>query len=46
MKKFFQEHPALAETGDMVLTILSGSFALLAIILVWVREIIARKRED
>lgn len=43
MKNFLEKHPAFAETLDTTLSVLSGSFALIAIILVWVREIISRK---
>ena len=38
MKSFMKKHPALAELCDAVLSLLSGSFALLAIGLVWLKE--------
>lgn len=44
MKNFLEKHPALIETSDTILAVLSGSFALIAIILVWIREIISRKK--
>lgn len=43
MKNFLEKHPAFAETSDTILAILSGSFALIAIVLVWIREMIYRK---
>lgn len=43
MKEFMKKHPALEDTCDIVLSLLSGSFALLAVGFVWVRELIARK---
>lgn len=38
MKKFMKKHPALADLCDAVLSLLAGSFALLAIGLVWLKE--------
>ena len=44
MKQFFDEHPAMAEVCDTILAILSGSFALLAVGIVWVKELVGRKK--
>ncbi len=38
MRDFPKKHPALAEAGDTLLSLLSGSFALAAIALAWLRE--------
>lgn len=38
MRDFQKQHPALAEAGDMLLSLLSGPFALAAIALAWLRE--------
>ena len=38
-----KKHPALEDTCDTVLSLLSGSFALLAVGFVWVKELIGRK---
>lgn len=43
MKAFMKKHPALAELCDAVLPVLSGSFALLAIDLVWLKERIGKE---
>lgn len=43
MKEFMKKHPALEDTCDTVLSLLSGSFALLAVGFVWVKELIDRK---
>ena len=43
MKDFMKKHPALEDTCDTVLSLLSGSFALLAVGFVWVKERIDRK---
>lgn len=43
MKEFMKKHPALEDTCDTVLSLLSGSFALLAVGFVWVKELIGRK---
>lgn len=45
MKAFMKKHPALAEFCDAVLSLLSGSFALLAISLVWLKERIGKESE-
>ena len=45
MKEFMKKHPALEDTCDTVLSLLSGSFALLAILFVWIKELAGRKRE-
>ena len=38
MQDFPKKPPALAEAGDTLLSLLSGSFALAAIVLAWLRE--------
>lgn len=38
MRDFSEKHPALAEAGDTLLSLLSGSFALAAIALAWLWE--------
>ena len=43
MKDFMKKHPAVEETCDTVLSLLSGSFALLAVGFVWIKELIDRK---
>ena len=45
MKEFMKKHPALEDTCDTVLSLLSGSFALLAVGFVWVKELVGRKNE-
>jgi hypothetical protein len=44
MSKFTKKHPALADAGDTILSILSGSFALLAIVAVWIKSIVNKKK--
>lgn len=44
MKEFMNTHPALEDTCDTVLSLLSGSFALLAVLLVWIKELSGRKK--
>ncbi len=44
MKEFMKKHPALEDTCDTVLSLLSGSFALLAVGIVWIRELVSRKK--
>ena len=44
MKKFMKKHPTLEDTCDTVLSVLSGSFALLAVGFVCIRELISRKK--
>ena len=39
MKKYF----ALEDTCDTILSLLSGSFALLAVLFVWIKELSGRK---
>ena len=43
MKEFMKKHPALEDTCDTVLSLLSGGFALLAVGAVWVKGLICRK---
>lgn len=45
MKDFLKKHPALEEACDIVLALLSGSFALLAEIVVWLKERISKNRK-
>ena len=44
MKNFMKKHPALDDTCDTVLSLLSGSFALLAVGLVLLKEHIGKKK--
>lgn len=44
MKDFMKKHPAWADACDTVLALLSGSFALLAVSLVWLRELAGRRK--
>lgn len=44
MKEFMKKHPALEDTCDTVLSVLSGSFALLAVGFVWIKELSRRKK--
>lgn len=43
MKEFMKKHPALEDICDTILSLLSGSFALLAVGIIWVKELIGRK---
>ena len=43
MKEFIKKHPALEDTCDTVLSLLSSGFALLAVGFVWAKELIGRK---
>ena len=43
MKEFMKKHPVLWEVCDTVLTMLSGSFALLAVSFAWVKELVDKK---
>ena len=45
MKDFMKKHPALNDVCDTVLSLLSGSFALLAVGFGWIREKLAKKHE-
>ena len=45
MKKFLKKHPALEDGCDTVLSLLSGSFALLAVGFVWVWGLVQKKRD-
>lgn len=38
MKEFIKKHPALADVCDTILSLLCGSFALLAFGIVWILE--------
>ena len=44
MKDFMKKHPELEDSCDTVLSLLSGSFALLAVGFVWVKELVGRKK--
>lgn len=44
MKEFMKNHPELEDTCDTALSLLSGSFALLAVGFVWAKELIGRKK--
>ena len=44
MKEFMKKHPALEDTCDTVLSLLSGCFALLAVGFAWIKELVVRKR--
>ena len=44
MKEFMKKHPVLEDTCDTVLSLLSGSFALLAVLFVWIKELSGRKK--
>ena len=44
MKEFMKKHLAPEDTCDTLLSLLSGSFALLAVGLVWVKELARRKK--
>ena len=44
MKEFMKKHPALEDTCDTVLSLLSGSFALLAVGFAWIKELTQRKK--
>ena len=45
MKEFMKKHPALADVCDTILSLLSGSFALLAVGIVWILEKLADARQ-
>ena len=45
MKGFLKKHPALADACDTVLALLSGSFALVAVGFIWLRERIGKSKE-
>lgn len=45
MKEFMKEHSALENTCDTVLSLLFGSFALLAVGFVWIKEPAQRQKE-
>ena len=45
MKEFMKKHPALEDTCDTVLSLLSGSFALLAVLFVWIKKLSGRKKD-
>ncbi|MDO5001390.1 MAG: hypothetical protein Q4E20_03980 [Eubacteriales bacterium] len=43
MKYFKEKHPALEDNFDTILSLLSGSFALLSVGFVWFRELVGQK---
>lgn len=46
MKEFMKKHPIIAEILDMAGSILSGSFALIVIVIVWVKSLIRKRRKN
>ena len=44
MKEFMKTHPALEDTCDTVLSLLCGSFALLAVGFVWIKGLVGQKK--
>ena len=44
MKEFLKKHPALADAGDALMSLLAGSFALAAIAAAAVKELAERKK--
>lgn len=45
MRNFMEEHPALEDSLDTILSILAGSFALVTVLIVWVKEVITKKKD-
>lgn len=45
VKKFMEKYPSLEDSLDTILGILSGSFALIAIIIVWIKEFLAKNKD-
>lgn len=45
MKNFLKKHPALEDSLDTILCILSGSFALIAVLIVWVKEVFPKRKD-
>ena len=45
MSEYSKKHPKMAETGETVLSLLSGGFAFLAILAVGIKQFI-KKRKD
>ena len=44
MKDFMKRHPALEDTCDTILSLLSGSFALPAVGFAWAKELVGKKK--
>ena len=44
MKDFIKKHPALEESCEIIVALLSGSFALLAVLWVWIKELTGQKK--
>ena len=44
MKEFMKKHPVLGDICDTAMSLLSGSFALLAVGFGWIRELVGRKK--
>lgn len=44
MSNFSKKHPALADAGDTLLSVLSGSFALLAVAMVGIKQLIRKSK--
>lgn len=40
-----KKHPVLADAGDTILLLFAGSFALLAVGFVWIKELGGRKKK-
>ena len=45
MKEFIKKHPALSNVCEVILSLLCGSFALLALGIVWILEKLADARQ-
>lgn len=45
MGNFIKNHPALEDSLDTILNLLAGSFALAAVLIVWIKEVIAKKKD-
>lgn len=43
MKNFVEKHPNFKDSLDTILGMLAGSFALFAIIIVWVKEFLSKR---
>ncbi|MDD2980765.1 MAG: hypothetical protein PHN80_12470 [Hespellia sp.] len=45
MRNFVKKHPALEDSLDTILSLLAGSFAMFAIIIVWIKEVISKNKD-
>lgn len=43
MKNFMEKHSSLKDSLDTILSILAGSFALVTILIVWIKEVISKR---